>query len=428
MRTLPAQDTSPTKSIDWKADYDATLKLAKKAKRPIMVAFILKGESANESICADHFQNAAIIEMSRRFDCLLAFANFVSSDTGSSTESSDALLAELKGRVSLEQLERIEKNARGDLMESSQVSTPQFVFLKPDGETVLLRHVWTLTEEVLLRKMQMAYHFFDSTWPLPEGVKQENEIEKAEIGTLIEQSDANNMNTRREAIRKLATKDHPEVIEFLIKQTGKDLQQQRRLEAIRAMGQAGQAKFLPTLHRLLVRESSFQIRSNVADAIKAVGLVESVPHLAKAVKKEKKDNVRSLLLRALSACAGGSGPELKKALSKCLKSSSNIDRFTALYIMATIKHDPSLDSAVLKCAKNRSGQVRTAAYFVIGSMKLEKAASILKKRFSSEKQVTRNACGWALSKLGKDIEGTFESPSGDRQPDRDQRGAGENSA
>lgn len=407
------ETSKKAKGVAWQANYQATLKAAKKAKRPIMVAFILKGEDSCESIVGEHFADAAIIKMSQKFDCLLAFASFESKDADSATDNSDAMLEALKDRVTLAQLQKIEKNARGDLMDSNLVSTPQFVFLKPDGESILLRHVWMLTPKALLKKMQMAYHFFDETWPLPKEVQQENEIEKSNIAALLTQCESNNMTTRREAIQKLAIKDQPEVIEFLIKQTHKDVKQQRRLEAIRAMGQDGQAKYLPTLHRLLVRESTFQIRSNVSNAIKSVGLIESASHLSKAVKKEKKDNVRSLLMRALAKCAGKKGPALSQALGKLLKSSSNIDRITALYIIAEMTHDPILDAAIVKAARNRSAQVRTAAFYAIGSLKIEKGLKTLKKQLSSEKQIGLNACKWALKALGEPIKGEPKNPQND---------------
>ncbi|MEE9393265.1 MAG: HEAT repeat domain-containing protein [Planctomycetota bacterium] len=397
--------------VAWQPDYEAALKLAKIEKKPLMVAFILRGEPANETVCDEHFRDELICEMSKKFVCLLALSTFRDLEEGETTDLSKELVEKLEPTATLEQLKKVEHDARYGLLESNRVSTPQFFFLKPDGESVLLHHVYTLSPERLLEKMQKAFHFFDPSWDLPKDMKEINANEVVEVEELVKLSDDKNMVTRRAAMAKLAGKDHPMVIEFLIKQTGKTVKTQRRLEAIRAMAQKGQIKFLDCLHKLLPKESSFQIRSNVANAIGTIGLVESAEVLAKAVKKERKDNVRSLLMRAWAKCAGGESDAYAKSLNKMLKSRSNVDRLTALYLIGLMAKEVPLEAEVIKAARDKSSRIRGAAYFAIGSKKWTKAKKRLEKRFNSEAGEVKKACAWALGELGDPAYGTFDSPS-----------------
>ena len=66
--------------------------------------------------------------------------------------------------------------------------------------------------------------------------------EVAEVSELLKRCDDNNMVRRREALRELCSKDHPDVSSFLIKQTGRTGDSERRLEALRAMSGRGAAR------------------------------------------------------------------------------------------------------------------------------------------------------------------------------------------
>jgi HEAT repeat protein len=391
--------------IAWEADYDAALKKAKGEKRPIMVVFILRGEPANEEICEEHFQDREIVALSRRFVCLLALAD-VSVADGASTDGTDGIIAELEGRVSRKQLQGIESEARLNLLDSNEVSAPQFIFLEPDGKTVMLHHVWHLPVAELRHKMELARHHHDPSATPTERLRQEDR----EVSELLERCRGNNLEQRRDAIRSLAGKDHPAVISFLVARTAPNEETQHRLEAIRAMGQEGQVKFLPALHRMLAKESDYQIISNVAEAIGEIGLKESGSHLAEAIKRERKDNVRSLLIRALAACAP-EAKETEQQLARLLQRGSKLDQITVLYLLARREHDPSLDKAVLKAAKSSNDKVRAAAYLVIGKHKLAAATRYLRGRASSERQVTGQACSWALAQLGEHVADSPEDPA-----------------
>ena len=414
--TLGAQEKSekvdPYKGIDWQANFDKALKKAKKENRPIMVAFILRGESANESICGNHFVDKELIKLSRKFVCLLAYASFVYGDNKGDTSTSDAYVKTFAHRVSSKQLRKLEFEARGEYLEAGEASAPQFIFVKPDGESILLRHLWLLSASELKQKLHKALHFFDANHELPKVLADSSKAESVEITKLLKAADGKNMNSRREAMTTVATKDHPKVIEFVIDQTSKDVEQSRRLEAIRAMGQVGQIKYLPRLHELLRKERSFQVRTNIAQAIGDVGLIESVTPLLKVLKKEKKKRLRSILIQALLDC-GGNRPDIVKALTKILRTGSDLDQVTILYRLGQGAWDDKFEKATAKCLRSTNANVRAAAYFVIGTHKRTSLKKKVKGLFSTEKAIAKNACAWSLNQLGEEVGASAKSPSGD---------------
>src|SRR5262245_60272492 len=64
----PAQEKPA--GIAWERDYDAAVKKAEAERKPLFVAFLMRGESANEAVVRQHFRNAEIIEASRKFVCV----------------------------------------------------------------------------------------------------------------------------------------------------------------------------------------------------------------------------------------------------------------------------------------------------------------------------------------------------------------------
>jgi hypothetical protein len=374
-----AQDAAePSPFIDWQGDWDAALAQAQEQNKPIMVAFILRGESANEEVCRRHFKSPRIVEESRRFVCMLAAGGDARPDD-QAAPSNPAL----------------EMRARTELMSSPTVSCPQFIFLMPDGKTTLVRHVWMLPEQELLKKMRLAYGFFDPERAGPEVRNHRDQVER-----LLEEAAGNNQDERRVALKTLARTDDPRVIEFLIKQTGPSSESTRRLEAIYFMRDKNNAKAIDCLHGLLNHRDT-NTRFYAAIALEGIGMVESTPHLVHALKREGKERVRTHLVRAVASCAGDKG-ELKEAVLKLLKSTGKLDKIAALYVATACEPDDELKKAIVRAAGHSSANVRSAAYYAIGTLKIEEARKRLKSRKSSERGQTLSCLLWALAQLGED--------------------------
>lgn len=410
VRLSVAQDPAAAKApsaIPWEADYSKALQKAKAGNKPILVAFLLRGEPANEEICSDHLRDPEIAGLCCKFVCVLSLGG-LNGPPPEGAAGSAALIKDLEGRISLTELASLEREARTRILETAEVSTPQFVFLRPDGTSVLTRHVWMLSKAELLDKIQRALHFFDPSSPAPPELAKE----AAGLDDVLKRCDDNNLVKRRDAMYELAKFDGPRVVDFLIRQSRPDNDATRRMEAIRAMGQKGQAKFLPVLHALL-KETDFQIRVNVAESLRQIGLVESVPVIHKVLVSERKDNVRSLLIRALAGCGLGH-EEVLRVLSGLLDKGSDSDKMTVLWVLAGLEPGHALAAGLPKASKSASDKVRAFAFYAAGKQKAVALSADLAKRLASEKQLARKACVWALAELGAPPAGeSVEDPSGD---------------
>ena len=230
------------------------------------------------------------------------------------------------------------------------------------------------------------------------------------MAQLLLESDDNNMKTRRDAMKQLADHDDPRVVDFLIAQTHAEVDQAKRLEAIDVMGKEGGAKFLPRLHEMLKKERGYQVRTNVADALRRIGMVESVQPLLDVLKSEKKSQVRSLLLRALMVC-GGTRDEVQKEIEKVLLRGDELDQVTIMSELTKVAWDDRYEKGLAKCLKANDSKVRVAAFWLAGTHKVESARKPMKMRLSSEKNSARSACAWALQALGEEVAEAGEDPS-----------------
>jgi hypothetical protein len=372
-------------ALAFQADWEAALKKAKAENLPILVAFILKGESANEEVVKNHFRDPEIIALSRRFVCLVACL-------GLHGERQDAPCPAFPG-ITCADHERVEGRARLELIGSPTVSCPQFIFLKPDGKTVLLRHVWMLSSQELLKKMRLALAFHDPASAPPE-LRDQRDL----VTRLLAEADCNHLERRRSALSSLARIDDPQVVEFLIRQTGAEADGQKRLEAIFFMREHGNAKVLPCLHAILASGDA-QTRIYTAVALEGIGMKESTAALTAALKKENKDRVRSHLVRALFACSDDSKLRRGTVLG-LIRSTSQLDQVVGLYLAARVERDLELDKALLKALATSNTQVRCAAYFAAGALKVESAREPIQRRVQNERPPALGCALWALEQLG----------------------------
>jgi hypothetical protein len=124
-------------SIAWEAGLDEALTAAKADNKPIMIAFIMDQEPANDEVAKEHFHDADVVAHSKNFHCLVAAV-------GCHAQQPDQGVCPRFGTSTCACHQRVQMRAQAAYLQSSEVSAPQFIFLKPDGETVHLRHVWLL--------------------------------------------------------------------------------------------------------------------------------------------------------------------------------------------------------------------------------------------------------------------------------------------
>jgi HEAT repeat protein len=383
---LSALAAAQQPTIAWEADFDAALKAAKADGKPIMVAFIMDAEPANDEVANDHFHDKDIVAASQGFHCLVA-------SVGLHGAKPDEGVCQRFGTSTCACHQRVQMRAQTAYLQSPEVSAPQFIFLKPDGETVLLRHVWMLPKAELYKKMRLALGFND-----PAKVSEAEKQVGQEVALALQEADDNNAVKRMEGLRKLAALDDPRIMEFLIKQTAEGVDEQRRLEAIDAMGTKGNAKALPALLKLLPNKSA-QIRARVIGSLERLAMPEAGPALLAALKREPKDNLKALCVRALAICDPKT-PAHAKAVIGMIAAGSQTERCAAIRASFELAPDASVKKALLVAAKDNSAQVRGCAFCALAHHKVQEGAQVIEKAISLEKvQAVKGVAEAALAIL-----------------------------
>jgi HEAT repeat protein len=358
-------------SIAWEPDYDKTLEAAKADNMPIMIAFIMDGELANEEVVKKHFHEKEIVAASKGFHCLVA-------SIGVHAATSAEGVCPRFGCNTCASHQRISMRAQTDLLQSTRVSAPQFLFLRPDGETVLVRHVWILTPEELLKKMRLALSFSASS----TGTDAEK-LQREEVTRALEQANDKNASVRASALERLAELDDPRIIEFLVKQTGENVEDVRRVEAIRAMGKRGNAKVLPVLIKLLTSRLP-RIRNNSAIAIERLGMLEASEPVRAALKSEINAHIRGNLVRTLAAC-DAQAPENVKIIIAMIENGTPKERVAAVRASFDMTLSDALQKALLTAARNTSVPIiRGAAFCALAHHQVAEGVAVIEKALPHE--------------------------------------------
>jgi hypothetical protein len=356
--------------IAWEPDFDETLKAAKSDGKPIFIALIMDNESANDQVAQTHFHDAEVVAESRNFHCLIA-------SVGVHAATSAAPCPRF-GCASCASHQKTQMRTQTIYLKSPEVSAPQFLFIKPDGETMLLRSVWLIGPAELKKKMRLALGYND-----PSKAGDEVKRQQDDAARLIAEADDNNAVKRASALKGLSNLDDPRVMDFLIKQTGESVDEPRRVEAVNAMGAKGNAKALPVLLKLLTTGSA-QLRNHVVIALEKLGMAEAGPGLMAALKKESKDRLRANLVRALAICDCKTADHMK-AIVLMIGSGSQIERISAIRAAADVPMNDALKKALLAAGKDGTAQIRGAAFYVLAQRQVKEAVSMIEKAIPQEK-------------------------------------------
>lgn len=383
---LPAQDLfmatgqpSVAKGVAWQSDFDEAFQQARETGKPLMVFITKNGDKTNEEIARITMRHPDVVRESRNFVCLVSCPGAHGSVDG---------VCKRFGHLDCASHARVERRVRGELLQTATVRCPQWIFYASDGKTVLMRHVWKLSATELRNKMREAHRFSTKS--------TDSDAKDPLFGAVTKRAMSGHMERRREALGSLVTMEDARVVAFMNKATSSRSTGVRRLEAIMTMGESGQERFVPILiERLRSRDAT--TRSHAAVALEKIGDGDAGTPLFQALKKEKKADVRSNLLRALLVCADDD--VLREAVKIVLKRASKSDLICGLWTASHVRPDAALLKTIGKLLKSSSPQVRAAAYFAVGGQKLNDFEDTLARRFRSEKNLVRICCGWALTEL-----------------------------
>jgi HEAT repeat protein len=311
--------------VTWVKTWAQALKLANELKKPIMVHFNMDNEPACEGIARTHFHDKDLVALSRKFVCVVGSRGEHAHEK-TALIPADSPLCHRFGSVTCADHAKSEIDARTDVLDSNNVTAPQFVFLTPDRR-ILSRRVYELSPGDLLKMMQRALLYFS-----PENAEKQADVDKQLVIDLMKDAASDNAERRKSAITSLASRDEPEIIKFFLAQTSADVDEIKRREAIKAISDARNANCLPRLCQLL-KDRSALIRKESAKALFQMGMSEPADDLREAFGVESALNTKALHLRTLAVCAGDD-PRVQDLLAKSLVHPKSVLRAHAAYAVA----------------------------------------------------------------------------------------------
>jgi HEAT repeat protein len=361
-----------------------------------MIAFIMDDEPACAEIVKTHFHEKNVVEASQSFHCLAASVGI------HATTSAEGVCGQF-GCNTCSSHQRISMRAQAVYIQSTRVSAPQFLFLRSDGETVLLRHVWELAPSELLKKMKLALMFSD-----PSKADEAAKHASAEVTEAMETIRTSKDPYKRSmALQKLASLDDPRIMDFLIKQTtDENVETPRRLEAIGAMGARGNAKALPALIKTL-KSALPGIRNRSAIAIETLAMLDAGDALVAAFKTEQNEGIKGNLLRALAVC-DSTTPEHVKLIMSMIDGGPARVRGAAIRASFDLVMSADLKKSLLAAAKHTAPGVRAAAFCALAHHQIKEAIPIIEAALPHElvPEIKKAAQGsLAILKAEPDYEG-----------------------
>ena len=341
--------------VDWVASFPEALRLARETKRPILVAFNMDAEVANDAMVKDVYRDRKFVERSRKLVCVVASVFGHDQPAGASGNPECARF----GRVSCAQHKDCEIRAREALLGGTDVIAPQHVICTAEG-TIVARRAWQMTLNEMNTWLDHALKVSGGTADLsPADVK----TEKARIAQLFEQAEKARTWKKGEVIDQIFALEDDLARESLDTYVVKGKDDEARVAILERYGVAGDYTHLEMLRRA----------AHDGHAYVALAAVDS---LGKTRLPEVKDDLKKLLS---NFSAGNDYGRVLRAYADCGKS------------------DKAVRELVLKKAKGSDQNVRVHAIVALGRMEpAPEIAEFLKKALSDGITNARGCAAWSV--------------------------------
>ena len=342
---LPAADAIP-----WEGDFGAALQRAKEERKPVLIAFNMDGEAANDRMVQEVYRDARVLARASAFVCLVASKE----DHGADEEPCPRF-----GTVSCTAHRQVEKDARREFLGGRAfVNAPQHLFVSPAG-TLVFRREWEVSATQLRSMMDRALGESGSVPDPPaEGLPPFDEAR------WISRLRAKSVEEVREAMRELARLDRAEAQDLLEGQYARAGSNDDRVEVLRAMGEPGNARAVPFLLQVAANRDR-TLRRHAIVSLEIVGDGAAADPLFEAAKKEREKTVRKELVRAVARLA----PDREDVAGYVLRMTKDSDallRGNALVASADLADGSRAREALRRALADKSTDVRGCAIWALG--------------------------------------------------------------
>jgi hypothetical protein len=369
----------PPPAIHWETDYDAAIARASEEKRPLFVAFLMDDEPANDEIVKQHYKDPQIVKLLQNFVCLVGCIG--------EHQGTEPGCTKFPG-IECRHHQAVEKKARQRWLVGDLVCTPQHVFCDPQGN-VLQRKVYLVPKATLTKCLLMTLESSGiDTGVMKVGLGKTGddvlpEAERANVDTWLADLDSRNLEVREAALRSLGAADDSRALPAVLKCCGSKNDDATRLAAIGALGRKGNYLAVEPLAALL-KDAKAPIVGQVAKSLDTIQMPDAVPPLLLAIKKEKRDRVLGVLLRAAAHSQPGNA-EVRGICLKLLKGASAQLRASLLVSLGRLDPDEKTLAALVPLLDSRNQNTRGLAAWAVGNQCSAAAVAALTALQNEEK-------------------------------------------
>jgi HEAT repeat protein len=369
----PAPAAPARATIRWERDFDAALARAQAEKKPLFVAFLMDDEPANDETIQQHYTDPQIVELTARFVCLVCNIGEHRCDEG---------CKKFPG-ITCAQHQAIEKKARQRWLVGDLVCTPQHVFCDCKGE-VVLRRVYLIPKEALAKSLVVA---LTRTGSDVDGLSREvlalADADRAQVDTWLKDLDGPNLELKEAALRGLAYADDLRALPAVLQRCGRDSDEAVRLAAIGALARKGNYQAVGTLVKLL-DEPKAPVLIRIASTLDTIEMPEAGAALLATAKKEKRDRVLGVMLRAL-ANVQRSNADVRELCLKTMKTASTQLKAHTIVALGRLDPDPKIAQALLAQLDSRNQNMRGLSVWALGNQRTPQAQKALEGLQKQEK-------------------------------------------
>ena len=407
-----------SKGIDWKTSLDEALALAAKENKPILVAFNMDRERANDRMAREHYKDPAVLAIAGKYICLIA-SKF------RHAEELDGICPRF-GTVTCTQHISGEIAARKKYLKTVNVESPQHLILRPDG-TLFRKKVWFMSTEQLADLLSKAHRdLFPDQYtgdvkggqiPVEEEPEEEPEEEDAEEDAEDEPVPVTPKEIRdsilkkrdiweiKKLARELMKKEAPlkqeadEILDDLL--SNKEYQVEVTCGLLLAHGFRGNKKAVKKVAKFLSHKEE-KIRSHAAVALEDIADQSAYTAVRKQLKREKEDNVTKNLVRAFGVVGNQKRGSVETVL-ELTKARSSVVARNAIVALSNFKRSSKAEKELISIAfksgfggrGGRRGGGRAgfgaslrkvgAALYSLGELESKKARKEIAKRLERER-------------------------------------------
>lgn len=380
------------RQIDWAQTFDEAFAEAKRRNVPVMIAFNMDNEWANDLIAKDYYHDPRVVELSRRMVCLVSS---VFDHGGHHEAGKKRVECSRFGRITCVEHRDVDIHAREVYIRSRKVIAPQHLFCAPDGR-MLLRREWHLPKADLVHMMERSISALERLAAAESGLSLEELLKRYDAAP----DDA----ARHWVVSDVLFSGRPELADEFIQAILAKRTEESIVALMDGLGYAGHPLGTDPAIKALDHKSP-QARTHAAVALEQIADPKAADAIKKRLRREREEIVVKNLVRALGACAN-EDEGIAGVLIGHTKRGSELERANALIALSCFPESEKVRKRLIEMLTDESnGRLRAAAAWSLGKLGVESALDALGSALANENDALATTV--MTNAIGR-IEGTLD--------------------